>query len=102
MPFDLQPNLKGNLVELKPLRADDYRDLYAADPLIWEQHPVNDRYKEEVFKEFFREALESNGTLIAIDSGESRIIGSSRFHGYNQERNRLDVPSQVLLGRDLQ
>jgi RimJ/RimL family protein N-acetyltransferase len=93
LPFDLQLNLKGNLVELKPLRADDYRDLYAvaADPLIWEQHPVNDRHKEEVFKEFFREALESNGTLIAVDSGESRIIGSSRFHGYNQERSEIEI-----------
>jgi RimJ/RimL family protein N-acetyltransferase len=91
--FDLQPNLKGNLVELKPLRADDYHDLYAvaADPLIWEQHPVNDRYKEEVFKEFFREALESNGTLIAVDSGESRIIGSSRFHDYDQERSEIEI-----------
>jgi RimJ/RimL family protein N-acetyltransferase len=93
LPFDLQLNLKGNLVELKPLRADDYRDLYAVaeDPLIWEQHPVNDRHKEEVFKEFFREALESNGTLIAVDSGESRIIGSSRFHGYNQERSEIEI-----------
>jgi RimJ/RimL family protein N-acetyltransferase len=93
LPFDLQLNLKGNLVELKPLRADDYRDSYAvaADPLISEQHPVNDRHKEEVFKEFFREALESNGTLIAVDSGESRIIGSSRFHGYNQERSEIEI-----------
>ena len=93
MPFDLQLNLKGNLVELKPLRADDYRALYAvaAVPLIWEQHPVNDRHKEEVFKAFFREALESNGTLIAVDSGESRIIGSSRFHGYNQERSEIEI-----------
>jgi RimJ/RimL family protein N-acetyltransferase len=93
LPFDLQPNLKGNLVELKPLRADDYHDLYAvaADPLIWEQHPVNDRHKEEVFKEFFREAVQSNGTLIAIDSGQSRIIGSSRFHGYDQERSEIEI-----------
>ena len=93
MPFDLQPNLKGNLVELKPLRADDYHDLYAvaADPLIWEQHPVIDRHKEEVFKEFFREALQSNGTLIAVDSSQSRIIGSSRFHGYDQERSEIEI-----------
>jgi RimJ/RimL family protein N-acetyltransferase len=93
LPFDLQPNLKGNLVELKPLRADDYHDLYAvaADPLIWEQHPVIDRHKEEVFKEFFREALQSNGTLIAVDSSQSRIIGSSRFHGYDQERSEIEI-----------
>jgi RimJ/RimL family protein N-acetyltransferase len=93
MLFDLQPNLKGKLVELKPLRADDYHDLYAvaADPLIWEQHPVNDRYKEEVFKAFFREALESHGTLMAVDSSDSQIIGSSRFHGYDQEKSEIEI-----------
>jgi len=93
MKFDLQPDLKGKLVELKPLRADDYHDLYlvAADPLIWEQHPVNDRYKEEVFKAFFGEALESRGALIVIDSNDSRIIGSSRFHGYDQERSEIEI-----------
>jgi len=93
LSFDLQPNLKSDLVELKPLRADDYHELYAvaADPLIWEQHPVNDRHKEEVFKEFFREALGSNGTLIAVDSGQRRIIGSSRFHGYDQERSEIEI-----------
>ena len=93
MPFDLQPKLKGNLVELKPLRADDYHDLYAvaADPMIWEQHPVNDRHKEEVFKEFFRDALESKGTLVVVDSSERQIIGSSRFHGYDQERSEIEI-----------
>src|SRR5262249_48077819 len=60
MRFDLQPTLKGDLLELRPLRAEDYPALYsaAADPLVWEQHPSNDRYKEEVFKVFFREAME--------------------------------------------
>lgn len=50
MPFDLQPVLKGRLLELRPLRAEDFHALYAvaADPLIWEQHPMRDRYKEEV------------------------------------------------------
>ena len=93
MLFDLQPNLKGELVELKPLRADDYHDLYAvaADPLIWEQHPDNDRYKEDVFKEFFREALESRGALIAVDSSDRQVIGSSRFHGFNQDRSEIEI-----------
>jgi RimJ/RimL family protein N-acetyltransferase len=93
LSFDLQPNLKGDLVELRPLRGDDYPALYAvaADPLIWAQHPVNDRFKTDVFKEFFREALESNGALIAVDSGDRRIIGSSRFHGYDQERSEIEI-----------
>ena len=35
---------------------------------------------------FFREALKSGGALIAIDSKDGRVIGSSRFHGYDQEK----------------
>src|SRR6266571_9311944 len=48
MSFDLQPILKGKLLELRPLRPEDFHDLYAvaSDPLIWEQHPIKDRYKE--------------------------------------------------------
>ncbi|MGB9179596.1 MAG: GNAT family N-acetyltransferase [Pyrinomonadaceae bacterium] len=93
MPFDLQPVLKGELLELRPLRAEDFNDLYAvaADPLIWEQHPVKDRYKEEVFREFFREALESSGALVAIDSKDGQVIGSSRFHAYDEEKSEIEI-----------
>ena len=93
MPFDLQPILKGELLELRPLRPEDFDDLYAvaSDPLIWEQHPVKDRYTEEVFKEFFREALESGGALIAIDSKDGRVIGSSRFHGYDPAQSEIEI-----------
>jgi len=93
MPFDLQPTLKGDLLSLRPLRPEDFHDLYAvaSDPLIWEQHPNNDRYKEEVFREFFRAALESRGALIAIDSKDGRVIGSSRFHGYDKEKSEIEI-----------
>jgi len=93
MPFDLQPILKGDLLELRPLRAEHFHDLYlvAADPLIWEQHPINDRYKEDVFKGFFREALESGGALIAIDSKDGQVILSSRFHGYDEEKSEVEI-----------
>ena len=93
MPFDLQPVLKGDLLELRPLRAEDYQDLYAVakDPLIWEQHPSSDRYKEEVFKGFFREALESGGALVAVDRKDGRIIGSSRFHGYDEGKGEIEI-----------
>jgi N-acetyltransferase len=93
MSFDLQPTLKGELLELKPLRPEDFPDLFAvaADPLIWEQHPNNDRYKEEVFKVFFREALECGGALVAIDRKDGRVIGSSRFHGYDQEKSEIEI-----------
>lgn len=93
MFFDLQPTLKGELLQLRPLRPEDWDDLYAvaSDPLIWEQHPTKDRYKEEVFKEFFREALQSGGALIVIDSKDGHVIGSSRFHGYDKEKSEVEI-----------
>jgi RimJ/RimL family protein N-acetyltransferase len=93
MSFDLQPILNGELLGLRPLRRDDFHDLYAvaSDPLIWEQHPVRERCHEEVFKGFFREALESGGALIVIDSKDGQVIGSSRFHGYEHEKSEIEI-----------
>ena len=93
MPFDLQPVLRGELVELRPLRADDFAALYnvASDPLIWEQHPNSDRHEEAVFREFFREALGSGGALVASDARDGRVIGSSRFHGYDPAQSEVEI-----------
>jgi RimJ/RimL family protein N-acetyltransferase len=93
VPFDLQPTLKGERIELRPLRAEDFNDLYAvgSDPLIWEQHPTKDRYKEDMFRAFFREAMQSGGALVAIDANNGQIIGSSRFHGYNEEAGEIEI-----------
>src|SRR5438477_9678016 len=78
--FDLRPILKGELIELRPLAPEDWDDLFsvASDPLIWEQHPESDRYKEDVFKVFFREALECGG---ASSSQMRKLNKSSDPHG---------------------
>ena len=78
---------------LRPLRAEDFQDLYAvaSDPLIWAQHPVSDRYKPDVFAAFFREALESGGALIAIDTADGRVIGSSRYYGHDPEKSEIEI-----------
>src|SRR5467141_2336712 len=93
MSFNLQPTLQGELLVLRPLRPEDFHDLYAvaSDPLIWEQHPASDRYKEEMFQVFFREGLESGGALIAIDARNGQIIGASRFHGYNKTNSEIEI-----------
>src|SRR4051812_4230535 len=77
--FDLQPHLVGELVEVRPLAADDWEALIAvaSDPLIWEQHPAWDRYREDVFREFFREALEMGSAFVVIERKTGKIIGSS-------------------------
>jgi RimJ/RimL family protein N-acetyltransferase len=91
--FDLQPSLRGDLIELRPLRPEDWDDLFAvaSDPLIWEQHPESDRYKEEIFKVFFREALECGGAFVIIDTTSQQIIGSTRFYGYDLEKSEIEI-----------
>jgi RimJ/RimL family protein N-acetyltransferase len=93
MAFDLQPYLKGQLIELRPLKAEDWNDLFAAasDPLIWKQHPESDRYKKEVFTVFFQEALESGGAFVIIENNSRQIIGSTRFFGYDAEKSEIEI-----------
>lgn len=87
------PYLKGELLELRPLTPDDYTPLLkaASDPLIWELHPQPDRYKPEVFKGFFNEALESKGAVVIIDLKTSEIIGSSRFYDFSAQNSSVII-----------
>jgi RimJ/RimL family protein N-acetyltransferase len=91
--FELQPHLIGELLELRPLQPGDWEDLFAAasDPLIWEQHPAHDRYQEDVFKVYFQGALDSGGALVAIDRKTQKIVGSSRYHGYDPEKSEIEI-----------
>jgi RimJ/RimL family protein N-acetyltransferase len=75
------------------LREDDFDALYdvASDPLVWEQHPNADRWQRPVFEGFFREAMESRGALIVIDRDAGRVVGSSRFFGYDPESSQVEI-----------
>ncbi|MFH1304113.1 MAG: GNAT family N-acetyltransferase [Planctomycetota bacterium] len=93
MTFDAQPNLTGDLLQLRPLQAEEYDVLYAvaSDPLIWEQHPASNRYQAAVFQKFFQDALHSGGALIAIDKTTDAVIGSSRYHGYDATASEVEI-----------
>ena len=93
MPFDYQPVLRSDLIELRPLRSEDFDALYAvaSDPLLWEQHPDNNRHELSVFQKLFRESLASGGALVAIDPNTHKVIGSSRFHGYDEAKGEVEI-----------
>jgi RimJ/RimL family protein N-acetyltransferase len=93
VPFELQPTLRGELIELRPLRAEDHAALYAvaSDPLVWEQHPAKERAEVEGFRKFFDEAMASGGALLAIDRTTGNVIGSSRFHGYDEAASEVEI-----------
>ncbi|MFL5507552.1 MAG: GNAT family N-acetyltransferase [Gemmatimonadales bacterium] len=91
--MDLQPHLRGELVELRPLRPEDFDGLFAAasDPEIWAQHPESDRWTEPVFRRYFAGALASGGAFLVLDAVDGRVIGSTRFHGYDPEKREVEI-----------
>jgi RimJ/RimL family protein N-acetyltransferase len=91
--FDYQPTLRGALLHLRPLRPDDFGDLFAvaSDPGIWEGHPERTRYQPGVFSAFFADALASGGALVATDADSRLVIGSSRYHNYCADRSEVEI-----------
>lgn len=82
MNTNLQPVLENDRMTLCPLSQDDFEALYAvaSDPKIWEQHPQTDRWKKEVFRIFFNEAMASKGAFKIVDKQSGDIAGSTRFY----------------------
>lgn len=98
--FDLQPNLYGQILDLRPLVASDFEKLYlkASDPLVWEQHPTFNRYQIEVFTEFFNGALESKGAFAIIEREKGEVIGTSRYYDFQPENRQVSI-GFTFLGR---
>jgi len=99
--MELQPTLSNDLVLLRPLKDSDYDALYAVakDPKIWEQHPKFDRYKKDVFQEFFQKGMETKVALVIIDKERETIIGSSRFNQIPTADNAIEI-GWTFLARD--
>lgn len=79
--YDFQPRLSGALIEMRPYVEDDFEALYAvaADPLIWEVHPVPERYQRPIFRAYVDDALADKGGLVAIERATGKIVGFSRY-----------------------
>jgi len=91
--MNLQPTYLHNaLVSLRPLSVTDFELLYAvaSDPLIWEQHPNPDRYKRDVFQNYFKGAVESGGAFIVLDE-HKQVIGSTRFYDYDPAKSEIKI-----------
>ena len=91
--MDLQPTLQGKLLQLRPLAPGDFEDLLSAasDPLIWEQHPENTRYRRDVFERFFATAMASRGAFAILDCATSQVAGSSRYYEYDPQAKSVFI-----------
>ncbi len=93
MKFSIQPILEIHNIKLIPLHEDDFERLYevASDPDVWAMHPNKERYKREVFRNFFTGALESKGAFIVLHSHSNEIMGSTRFYDYNEKEDSIFI-----------
>lgn len=85
--MDRQPTLETERLVIRPLVEADREALYviAGDPAVWEQHPIHDRWRREVFDAFFDEGLASGGGLAITDKASGAILGSSRYDKFDPE-----------------
>lgn len=93
MNFSIQQELSNENIIIKPLFKNDFEDLFsqAADEEVWSQHPNKNRYKRDVFENFFDGAMQSQGAFVIIDKATNEIIGSTRYYDYNAEENSIFI-----------
>ncbi|MBK1896005.1 GNAT family N-acetyltransferase [Chryseobacterium paridis] len=93
MNFSIQSILEDNEFQLIPLIQGDFESIYevASDPRVWEQHPNKDRYKREVFENFFKGAIESEGAFKIIDKASGDVLGSSRYYNFDEKENSIFI-----------
>ncbi len=83
--------LESENIKLQPLQNSDFERLFAvaSDPKIWEQHPNKDRWKRDVFENFFDGAMKSGNAFLIIDKKSGEVAGSTRFYDFNEEENSI-------------
>ena len=83
----------GPRIAIRPVTEVDWSQMFAAgsDPEVWAVHPVSDRYKEPEFRQFFDGALASGSGFSFVDRATGKVIGSSRYYGYDAEKREIEI-----------
>jgi len=97
--FSFQPFIEGNEFSLRPLEEADFDELFkcASDKEIWSGHPSADRYKLEVFKPYFENAIASNAFVVVIENGSNNIIGTSKYYRHDAESTDISIGFTFLV-----
>jgi RimJ/RimL family protein N-acetyltransferase len=90
--MNLQPtHLQDEKVRLIPLQEEHFDALFllASDPLVWEQHPNPNRYRQSDFETYFQGAMASKGAFLVMHAQTGESLGCSRFYDYDAEKRVL-------------
>ena len=84
--------LETNLFSLVPLDQSHYEQLYvvASNPIVWEQHPENNRWQEAIFVKFFQKAIRNHyRSFTILDKNSNKVIGSTRFYSKTEDSIKI-------------
>lgn len=91
--LNLQPTLFNEIIVMKPLEQSDFEEVYlaASDPLIWQQHPDSDRFRRDIFQEYFDGAMKSKGAFTVLDACNREVIGCTRYYDYSPKDSEVYI-----------
>ena len=92
--IDFKLNFETESFSLIQTEDSHFEELYlvAGNPIIWEQHPEKDRWKKEIFSNFFQIAIQNElGCLTIIDKSLGKFIGSTRFYSHDEADSTVRI-----------
>jgi len=92
--IDFKVDLGNGSISLIQTKISHLEELYliASNPIIWEQHPENDRWKKEKFNIFFKSALKNElGCFSIFDNSHNKFFGSTRFYSYDENDKAVRI-----------
>ena len=92
--IEFKITLENNYVRLVQTSENHFQELYkvGSNPVVWEQHQNQDRWKKNNFRKYFEGGLNNNeGCFTIIDKKINKIIGKTRFYSFNEKDNSVMI-----------
>jgi RimJ/RimL family protein N-acetyltransferase len=92
--IEFKITLENNYVRLVQTSEDHFQELYqiGSNPVIWEQHPNQDRWKKNNFRKYFDGGINnSEGCFTIIDKKINKIIGTTRFYSFDENKQSVKI-----------
>jgi RimJ/RimL family protein N-acetyltransferase len=100
--MNLQPtHLQDEKVRLIPLHEEHFNALFllASDPLVWEQHPNPNRYRQADFETYFQGAIASKGAFLIVHAQTGEPLGCTRYLDYDASAGVVQI-GYTFFGRN--